>query len=133
MLLFSISRPEERTNMLHSRGGRLLASALRQLRGTHFLARLQRFSLVCWEKCVVYFLSLNVPVSSSEAERSFSALGSLKALLCLIRTQKWQNHVAVCHIHPDKLDILDKKAVCKQYISSSQTSTGVYFFQLKTC
>ena len=58
-------------------------------------------------------LLLVVPVSSSEAERSFSTLRRLKTWLRSTMTQKRQNHVAVCHIHQDKLDLLDRKSICK--------------------
>lgn len=62
-------------------------------------------------------LLLVVPVSSSEAERSFSALRRLKTWLRSTMTQNRLNHVSVCHIHQDKLDLLDKKSICKQFIA----------------
>lgn len=65
-------------------------------------------------------LLLVVPVSSSEAERSFSALRRLKTWLRSTMSQNRQNHVAVCHVHQDKLDLLDRKSVCKQFISGSE-------------
>lgn len=58
-------------------------------------------------------LLLVVPVSSSEAERSFSVLRRLKTWLCSSMTQNRLNNVAVCHVHQDKLDLLDKKSICK--------------------
>ncbi|XP_051797058.1 zinc finger MYM-type protein 1-like [Acanthochromis polyacanthus] len=61
-------------------------------------------------------LLLVVPVSSSEAERSFSALRRLKTWLRTTMTQQRLNHVAVCHIHQDKLDLLTKKSVCAQFV-----------------
>ncbi|XP_035985290.1 zinc finger MYM-type protein 1-like isoform X2 [Fundulus heteroclitus] len=46
-------------------------------------------------------LLLVVPVSSSEAERSFSALRRLKTWLRSTMTQNRLNHVAVCHVHKE--------------------------------
>lgn len=61
-------------------------------------------------------LLLVVPVSSSEAERSFSALCRLQSTM----TQDRLNHVAVSHVHQDKLDLLDKKSVCKQFVAAHE-------------
>uniref|UniRef100_A0A3Q3EIY1 DUF4371 domain-containing protein n=2 Tax=Kryptolebias marmoratus TaxID=37003 RepID=A0A3Q3EIY1_KRYMA len=71
-------------------------------------------------------LLLVVPVSSSEAERSFSALRRLKTWLRTTMTQQRLNHVAVCHIHQDKLDILTKKSVCTQFISFTPRDKQVF-------
>ena len=49
-------------------------------------------------------LLLVMPVSSTEAERSFSALRRLKTWLRTTMTQARLNHAAVCHIHQDRLD-----------------------------
>ena len=62
-------------------------------------------------------LLLVVPDSSSEAERSFSPLCRLKTWLRCTMTQNRLNHVAVCYIHQDKLDLLDKKSICKQFVA----------------
>ncbi|KAK0138026.1 Zinc finger MYM-type protein 1 [Merluccius polli] len=62
-------------------------------------------------------LLLVVPVSSSEAERSFSALCRLKTWLRSTMTQNRHNHVAVCHIYQNKLDLLDKESICKQFMA----------------
>lgn len=62
-------------------------------------------------------LLLVVPVSSSEAERSFSGLRRLKTWLRSTMTQSRLNHVAVCHVHQDKLDLLDKKTICKKFVA----------------
>lgn len=71
-------------------------------------------------------LLLVVPVSSSEAERSFSALRRLKTWLRTTMTQQRLNHVAVCHIHRDKLDLLTKKSVCAQFISFTPRRKQVF-------
>ena len=43
------------------------------------------------------------PVSSAEAECSFSALRRLKTWLRSTMTQKGLNGIAVCHVHQDLL------------------------------
>lgn len=71
-------------------------------------------------------LLLVVPVSSSETERSFSALRRLKTWLRPSMSQKKQNHVAVCHIQVDKLDLLDKKLVCQQFIAGCERRKKIF-------
>ena len=65
-------------------------------------------------------LLLVVPVSSAEAERSFSALRRLKTWLRSTMTQKRLNGVAVCHIHQDRLDKLDRKDIAQQFVQGNE-------------
>lgn len=51
----------------------------------------------------------SVDFSSSEAERSFSTLRRLKAWLRSRMSYKRQNHVAVCHVHQVKLNLIQRK------------------------
>lgn len=51
-------------------------------------------------------LLLVTPVSSAEAERSFSGLRRLKTWLRSTMTQTRLNSVALCHLHKEKLDQL---------------------------
>jgi hypothetical protein len=64
-------------------------------------------------------LLLVVPVSSCEAERSFSVLRRLKTWLRSTMSQNRPNHVAVCHVHQDGLDLLHKKSICKQFVAAN--------------
>ena len=64
-------------------------------------------------------LLLVVPVSSCEAERSFSVLRRLKTWLRSTMSQNRLNHVAVCHVHQDRLDLLDKKSICKHFVAAN--------------
>ena len=61
-------------------------------------------------------LLLVIPVSSAEAERSFSALRRLKTWLRTTMTQARLNHTAVCHVHQDVLDNIDTREICQQFI-----------------
>lgn len=61
-------------------------------------------------------LLLVIPVSSSEAERSFSALRRLKTWPRTTMTQAMLNHTAVCHIHQDMLDSINTLEICQQFI-----------------
>lgn len=71
-------------------------------------------------------LLLVVPVSSSEAERSFSTLRRLKTWLRSSMSQKRQNHVAVCHVHQDKLDLLDNKLVCQEFVVGCERRKQIF-------
>lgn len=68
-------------------------------------------------------LLLVIPVSSAEAERSCSALRRLKTWLRTTMTQVRLNNVAVCHVHPGKLDNTDVNQ--KHANSSFLLKTGV--------
>ena len=61
-------------------------------------------------------LLLVVQVSSTEAERSFSALMRLKTWLRFTMSQERLNHAAVCHVHKAKMDEIDLNAICKQIV-----------------
>uniref|UniRef100_A0A3B3QRQ9 TTF-type domain-containing protein n=1 Tax=Paramormyrops kingsleyae TaxID=1676925 RepID=A0A3B3QRQ9_9TELE len=62
-------------------------------------------------------LLLVIPVSSAEAERSFSTLRRLKTWLRSTMTQMRLNNAAVCHVHQNSLDNIDVKQICQQLIS----------------
>lgn len=62
-------------------------------------------------------LLLVIPVSSAEAERSFSALRRLKTWLRTTMTQVRLNNLAVCHVHQGKLDNTDLTEICQPFIS----------------
>ncbi|XP_063741277.1 zinc finger MYM-type protein 1-like [Eleginops maclovinus] len=61
-------------------------------------------------------LVMVVPASSAEAERSFSALRRLKTWLRTSMTQTRLNNLAVCHVHQDKLDALDRRQICQRFV-----------------
>ncbi|XP_063754288.1 zinc finger MYM-type protein 1-like isoform X1 [Eleginops maclovinus] len=54
--------------------------------------------------------------ASAEAERSFSALRRLKTWLRTSMTQTRLNNLAVCHVHQDKLDALDRRQICQRFV-----------------
>ncbi len=65
-------------------------------------------------------LLLVVPVSSAESERSFSSLRRLKTWLRSTMTQTRLNSVAVCHVHKDKLDRVNRKKIAEQFVSCKE-------------
>ena len=65
-------------------------------------------------------LLLTVPASSDEAERSFSVLRRLKTWLRSTMTQSRLKRVAVCHIHKDKLDNLNRRQIAQQFIAVNE-------------
>lgn len=71
-------------------------------------------------------LLLVVPVSSAEAERSFSALRRLKTWLRSTMTQVRLNNAAVCHVHQDILDNIDIKQICQQFVAVNDRRRHVF-------
>lgn len=71
-------------------------------------------------------LLLVIPVSSAEAERSFSALRRLKTWLRSTMSQMRLNNAAVCHVHQDKLDLIDLRAICQQFVSVNDRRRHVF-------
>ncbi|XP_070403865.1 zinc finger MYM-type protein 1-like [Nothobranchius furzeri] len=65
-------------------------------------------------------LLIVVPVSSCEAEKSFSALRRLKTWLRSTMTQLRLNSTAVCHVHRDRLKRLDKREIATAFIGTSE-------------
>jgi hypothetical protein len=71
-------------------------------------------------------LLLVCPVSSCEAERSFSSLRRLKSWLRSTMSQQRLNSVAVCHTHQDYLDKMDLVNLAREFIDKSQTRKGLF-------
>lgn len=71
-------------------------------------------------------LLIVVPVSSAEAERGFSGLRRLKTWLWSTMTQTGLNSVAVCHIHKEKLDIMDRKAIAREFVSHRESRKNTF-------
>lgn len=71
-------------------------------------------------------LLMVVPASSAEAERSFSALRRLKTWLRSTMGQSRLNHVALCHIHQERLDNLEKENICKQFVTANDRRMNVF-------
>ncbi len=70
-------------------------------------------------------LLLVVPVSSSESERSFSSLQRLKTWLRSTMTQTRLNSVAVCYVHKDKLDRVNRKKIAEQFVSCKEAERAL--------
>ena len=62
-------------------------------------------------------LYLTVPMTSSTAERSFSALRGIKDYLRSTMTQARLNHLMVMHIHKERTDNLNIADIAKTFIS----------------
>ena len=71
-------------------------------------------------------LLLVIPVSSAEAERSFSGLRRLKTWLRSTMTQTRLNSVAVCHVQKHKLDLLDRKIIAEQFVCLSDQRQNTF-------
>ncbi|KAJ8897834.1 hypothetical protein PR048_003187 [Dryococelus australis] len=62
---------------------------------------------------------LTYPVSSSTAERSFSALRRLKTFLRSTMTQPRLNHLLLLDIHKDKCDELNVEEMAEEFIETN--------------
>jgi len=71
-------------------------------------------------------LLLVVPASSATAERSFSALRRLKTYLRATMSQERLNHVALLHVHQNRVDCLDIKAIHKAFVSANDYRRSVF-------
>ncbi len=65
------------------------------------------------------------PVSSAEAARGFSGLRRLKTWRSTM-TQIHLSSVAVCQIHKEKLDMLDRKATAKEFVSRKENRRSTF-------
>ena len=66
------------------------------------------------------------PVSSCEAERSFSSLRRLKTWLRSTMSQSRLNAISICHTHQEYLDKMDLVELAEEFINRSQTRKGVF-------
>ncbi|XP_072565314.1 zinc finger MYM-type protein 1-like [Paramormyrops kingsleyae] len=62
-----------------------------------------------------------VPVSSCEAERSFSTLRRLKTWLRATMNQNRLNNLVVCNVHKERLDMLNIDMICQEFVGCSDT------------
>jgi len=71
-------------------------------------------------------LMLLCPVSSCEAERSFSSLRRLKTWLRNTMTQERLNAVVVCHVHQDVLDNVDISELAADFAGRSDIRKSMF-------
>ncbi|KAK0144965.1 hypothetical protein N1851_016140 [Merluccius polli] len=87
-----------------------VAEAAQILRGLHVQVR----SLFGTVETLIRLL-LVVPISTAEAERSFSALRRLKTWLRSTMSQRRLNSVAVCHAHQECIDQIRTVHISQQF------------------
>ncbi|CAF1986455.1 unnamed protein product [Rotaria magnacalcarata] len=73
-----------------------------------------------YEYCKLITSYLTVPATTVTVERAFSVLNRIKAYLRCTMSQQRLNHAIIPHIHKDKLDLLDLKSVCADFISKNE-------------
>ena len=71
-------------------------------------------------------LLLTVPCSNAEAERSFSAFCRLKTYLRNTMNQDRLNHLAVLHVHQDRLDLIDTTVIAREFVSKCEARQLVF-------
>jgi Domain of unknown function (DUF4371)/hAT family C-terminal dimerisation region len=69
---------------------------------------------------VLLRILLVIPVTSCEAERSFSSLRRLKTWLRSTMTQERLNNVAVCNVHHEFLDGLELQSIANNFVESNE-------------
>ena len=65
-------------------------------------------------------LVLTIPVTTSTAERTFSALRRLKSFLRSRMLQPRLNHVMMLHIHKERTDSIDVLDIAKSFIAVNE-------------
>ena len=78
------------------------------------------------EICTLAQLLIVSPVSSAEAEHSFSALRRLKTWLRTTMTEMRLNSVTVSHIHRERLDALDITPLLRDFASRSELRRRIF-------
>jgi len=71
-------------------------------------------------------LLLTIPCSSAEAERSFSSLRRLKTYLRNSMSQQRLNHLAVLHVHRDRIDSIDIDAIAREFVAKSENRLATF-------
>ena len=74
-------------------------------------------------------LMLLCPVSSCEAERSFSCLRRLKTWLRSTMTQQRLNSIIVCHVNQEVLDSLPISAITAEFAGRSDIQRSVFAWE----
>ena len=69
------------------------------------------------EVFTLHKIFLTIPVTTANAERTFSALRRLKTYLRSTMSQPRLNHVMLLHIHKERTDSLDLVQVARDFIS----------------
>ena len=75
---------------------------------------------------LIKLLLLCPVISSVECERSFSALRRLKTWLGSTATQRRLNHVALCNVHQERLDVVDIQQVAKTFAERSYIRRNLF-------
>ena len=75
-------------------------------------------------------LLLMIPCSSAEAEGSFSSLRRLKTYLQNSMSQQRLNHLAVLHIHRERLDGIDIDVVAREFVAKSPNRLATFWTHL---
>ncbi len=65
-------------------------------------------------------LYYTIPVTTSSAERNFSALKRIKTYLRSLMTQSRLNHYVLLHVHQDKTDELDLHTIAKEFVQINE-------------
>ena len=87
------------------------------------------FKILLTEVHKLLRIYLTIPVTTSTAERNFSALRRIKTYLRSSMSQARLNHCIVLHVLKDRTDQLDNKDIAKEFIERNERRRN-YFGQL---
>lgn len=67
-----------------------------------------------------------MPATNSTSERSFSGLRRVKTYLRSTMSQDRLNHLMILHVHKERTDGLDLKAVATEFIHGSEHRLRIF-------
>jgi len=71
-------------------------------------------------------MHLGPPTLTATAERSFSAMRSLKTYLRSTMSTESLNSVMTLHVHKDLLDCIDDSAVVKDFVACNEVQNDIF-------
>jgi hypothetical protein len=121
---FNVSDLDMELKMFHRRATNPILSLDDAVNSLRRMSAEMKF-LFCKTDCLARLL-LVCPMSSSEAEHSFSGLRRLKTWLRATMMQKRLNSVAICTIHQEYLDAVNGDLVMNEFISHSDICKNLF-------
>ena len=71
-------------------------------------------------------LLLVMPATSSQSERSFSAVRRIKTYLCSTMSQQCLNHLMLLHVHKSQTDELNLIDVANDFIDANDHRKNIF-------
>ena len=78
------------------------------------------------EVSILMKLILVMPATNATSERSFSALKRIKSYLCSTIKQECLNSLMTIHVHKDKTDKLELRAIGNEFVAANAQRTNIF-------